>query len=406
MAGPYGSQKMSDIQKIVLAYSGGLDTSAIALWLQEEYDCEVIAFTADLGQGEEIEEARNRAHQAGIEKIYIEDLREEFVRDYVFPMLRSNAIYEGEYLLGTAIARPLITKRLVELARESKAEAIAHGATGKGNDQIRFELGAAALAPELRVIAPWREWSYGSRADLVAFCRKRGMEFSDKGSLYSMDANLFHISYEGYELENPAKPPDGAMWQRTVSPQQAADRIIEIDIEFERGDPCGLNGTRMSPAELLTELNRLGGENGIGRVDIVENRYIGMKSRGCYETPGGTILLRAHRAMESLTLDAKLAHLKDSIMPTYAELIYNGYWWAGERQALQQLIDYSQQNVTGRVQVQLYKGNVTIVGRHSPHSLYDEKTATFEDGGGSYDHKDAAGFIRLNALRFLHQKRA
>ena len=392
--------------RVVLAYSGGLDTSAIALWLRREYEYEVIAFVADLGQGDEIARARERAEQAGIKRIYVEDLREEFARDYIFPMMRGNALYEGEYLLGTAIARPLIAKRLVEIAAECGAHAIAHGATGKGNDQIRFELAAAALAPQLKVIAPWREWPYNSREELLAFCRDQAMTFADQGERapYSTDANLLHISYEGCDLEDPNAPPRETMWRMTLSPQKAPDRATEIELEFSMGDPCRLNGRKLSPARILTELNLVGGENGIGRVDMVENRYIGMKSRGCYETPGGTILLKARRAMESLTLDGRTAHLKDSLMPTYAELIYNGYWWAPERRALQRLIDGTQKNVTGRVRMQLYKGNVTVRGRASPHSLFDARTATFEDGEGFYDHKDAAGFIRLNALRFLHRK--
>ena len=393
---------MSEINKVVLAYSGGLDTSVIVKWLQQEYQCEVVTFTADIGQGEELEPARKKAEAMGIKQIFIEDLREEFVRDYVFPMFRANPLYEGEYLLGTSIARPLISKRMVEIARETGADAIAHGATGKGNDQVRFELGAYALSPSVKVIAPWREWDLTSRDRLLKYCadhnipveKKRG-----KKSPYSMDANLLHISYEGDVLENPANEPEEDMWQWTVSPESAPDQATYIDLEYDRGDPVSVNGERLSPAELLYELNKTAGAHGIGRVDIVENRYVGMKSRGCYETPGGTILLKAHRAIESITLDRELAHLKDDLMPRYVSLIYNGYWWSPEREAIQALIDQSQKFVSGRVRLKLYKGNVIVVGRESDNSLFDENIATFEDDAGSYDQRDAEGFIKLNALR-------
>ena len=393
---------MSEINKVVLAYSGGLDTSVIVKWLQQEYQCEVVTFTADIGQGEELEPARKKAEAMGIKQIFIEDLREEFVRDYVFPMFRANPLYEGEYLLGTSIARPLISKRMVEIARETGADAIAHGATGKGNDQVRFELGAYALSHSVKVIAPWREWDLTSRDRLLKYCadhnipveKKRG-----KKSPYSMDANLLHISYEGDVLENPANEPEEDMWQWTVSPESAPDEATYIDLEYDRGDPVSVNGERLSPAELLYELNKTAGAHGIGRVDIVENRYVGMKSRGCYETPGGTILLKAHRAIESITLDRELAHLKDDLMPRYVSLIYNGYWWSPEREAIQALIDQSQKFVSGRVRLKLYKGNVIVVGRESDNSLFDENIATFEDDAGSYDQRDAEGFIKLNALR-------
>ena len=393
---------MSEINKVVLAYSGGLDTSVIVKWLQQEYQCEVVTFTADIGQGEELEPARKKAEAMGIKQIFIEDLREEFVRDYVFPMFRANPLYEGEYLLGTSIARPLISKRMVEIARETGADAIAHGATGKGNDQVRFELGAYALSPSVKVIAPWREWDLTSRDRLLKYCadhnipveKKRG-----KKSPYSMDANLLHISYEGDVLENPANEPEEDMWQWTVSPESAPDEATYIDLEYDRGDPVSVNGERLSPAELLYELNKTAGAHGIGRVDIVENRYVGMKSRGCYETPGGTILLKAHRAIESITLDRELAHLKDDLMPRYVSLIYNGYWWSPEREAIQALIDQSQKFVSGRVRLKLYKGNVIVVGRESDNSLFDEDIATFEEDAGSYDQRDAEGFIKLNALR-------
>ena len=393
---------MSEINKVVLAYSGGLDTSVIVKWLQQEYQCEVVTFTADIGQGEELEPARKKAEAMGIKQIFIEDLREEFVRDYVFPMFRANPLYEGEYLLGTSIARPLISKRMVEIAQETGADAISHGATGKGNDQVRFELGAYALSPSVKVIAPWREWDLTSRDRLLKYCAEHNIPVEKKRgkkSPYSMDANLLHISYEGDVLENPANEPEEDMWQWTVSPESAPDKAIYIDLEYDKGDPVSVNGESLSPAELLHELNKTAGAHGIGRVDIVENRYVGMKSRGCYETPGGTILLKAHRAIESLTLDRELAHLKDDLMPRYVSLIYNGYWWSPEREAIQALIDQSQKFVSGRVRLKLYKGNVTVVGRESDNSLFDENIATFEDDAGSYDQRDAEGFIKLNALR-------
>lgn len=396
---------MSDVKKVVLAYSGGLDTSVILKWLQDTYRCEVITFTADLGQGEELEPARQKALKFGIrpENIFIDDLREEFVRDFVFPMFRCNTLYEGEYLLGTSIARPLIAKRLVEIARQTGADAIAHGATGKGNDQIRFELGAYALMPNVRVIAPWREWDLLSREKLLQYAEKAGIEIEMKhrqgGAPYSMDANLLHISYEGRHLENPGAEPEAGMWRWTVSPEDAPDQAEHIQIGFEKGDAVSINGKSMSPAALLAELNNLGGKHGIGRLDLVENRYVGMKSRGCYETPGGTILLKAHRAMESLTLDREVAHLKDDLMPRYAAIIYNGYWWSPERVALQALIDHTQEHVNGTVNLKLYKGNVTVTGRESADSLFDPTIATFEDDAGAYDQKDAGGFIKLNALR-------
>lgn len=394
---------IKDIKKIVLAYSGGLDTSVILKWLQQEYSCEVVTFTADLGQKEEIEPARAKATSAGVKEIFIEDLREEFVRDYVFPMFRANAIYEGEYLLGTSIARPLIAKRLVEIADETGSNAISHGATGKGNDQVRFELGAYAINPDIKVIAPWREWDLLSREKLLKFAEKNAipveMKHKSGGSPYSMDANLLHISYEGRHLEDPKNAPEESMWRWSVSPKDAPDEAEEITIGFERGDPVNLNGHNKAPHEILESLNDLGGKHGIGRLDLVENRYVGMKARGCYETPGGTILLRAHRAIESLTLDREVAHLKDDIMPRYAALIYNGYWWSPERIALQKLIDHTQINVNGWVKLSFYKGNITIVGRDSDSSLFDPEIATFEDDDGAFDHQDAAGFIKLNALR-------
>jgi len=393
---------MSGINKVVLAYSGGLDTSVIAKWLTETYDCEVVTFTADLGQGGEVEPARAKAEALGIREIFIEDLREEFVRDYVYPMFRANAIYEGEYLLGTSIARPLIAKRLVEIAEDTGADAISHGATGKGNDQVRFELGAYALSPGIKVIAPWREWDLTSRDTLLAYCEKHGISVEKKRgskSPYSMDANLLHISYEGDVLEDPAAEPEESMWLWSVSPEAAPDQPTYIELEYEKGDIVAIDGERLSPAAVLTRLNEVAGANGIGRVDIVENRYVGMKSRGCYETPGGTVMLKAHRAIESLTLDRELAHLKDDLMPRYAELVYNGYWWSPEREALQTLIDYSQHYVNGKVRVKLYKGNTIVVGRESGDSLFDEAVATFEDDAGAYDQKDAEGFIKLNALR-------
>jgi argininosuccinate synthase len=397
---------MSDINKVVLAYSGGLDTSVILKWLQDVYKCEIVTFTADLGQGEELEPARAKAIKLGIkpENIYIDDLREEFVRDFVFPMFRANTIYEGEYLLGTSIARPLIAKRLVDIARLTGADTISHGATGKGNDQVRFELGAYALMPNVKVIAPWREWDLLSREKLLAYAETHGipieMKHKQGGSPYSMDANLLHISFEGRHLEDPSAEAEESMWRWTVSPEAAPDVAEYIDLEFERGDLVSINGTRMAAHELLARLNELGGRNGIGRLDLVENRYVGMKSRGCYETPGGTILLRAHRAIESITLDREVAHLKDDLMPRYASLIYTGYWWSPERRALQALIDHTQQSVNGWVRIKLYKGNVIVVARDSKtDSLFDPTIATFEDDAGAYDQKDAAGFIKLNALR-------
>ncbi|MDR2187693.1 MAG: argininosuccinate synthase [Azonexus sp.] len=397
---------MSDVKKVVLAYSGGLDTSVILKWLQDVYHCEIVTFTADLGQGEELEPARAKALKAGIkpENIFIDDLREEFVRDFVFPMFRCNAVYEGEYLLGTSIARPLIAQRLIEIANLTGADAISHGATGKGNDQVRFELGAYALKPGVKIIAPWREWDLLSREKLLAYAEKHGIPVEMKhkagGSPYSMDANLLHISYEGRHLEDPMAEAEAEMWRWTVSPEQAPDAAEYLEIEYARGDPVALNGQKMAAHDVLFELNRLGGKHGIGRLDLVENRYVGMKSRGCYETPGGTIMLKAHRAIESLTLDREVAHLKDDLMPRYASLVYNGYWWSPERAALQTLIDHTQQNVNGRVRVKLYKGNVIVVGRDSrADSLFDPTIATFEDDAGAYDQKDAGGFIKLNALR-------
>ena len=391
------------VKKVALAYSGGLDTSVILKWLQEAYGCEVVTFTADIGQGEEVSQARAKAQDLGVKEIFIEDLVEEFVRDFVFPMFRANALYEGEYLLGTAIARPLVAKRLVEIARETGADAIAHGATGKGNDQVRFELGAYALEPGIRVIAPWREWELDSREKLLAYAAARGIPIEAKrggASPYSMDANLLHISYEGGDLEDPWQAPEESVWRWSVSPEQAPDQAETVELDFNGGDPCALNGAALSPGQLLKALNELGGRHGIGRTDIVENRYVGMKSRGCYETPGGTILLKARRAMESITLDRETAHLKDELMPRYAKLIYNGYWWSPERLALQQLIDSTQGPVTGRVRLKLYKGGVAVTGRKSDaHSLFNQNIATFESDAGSYDQKDAEGFIKLNALR-------
>ncbi|SIP99697.1 argininosuccinate synthase [Marinobacterium stanieri] len=394
---------MSDIKKVVLAYSGGLDTSVIVRWLQDTYNCEVVTFTADLGQGEEVEPARAKAEALGVKEIYIEDLREEFVRDFVFPMFRANTIYEGEYLLGTSIARPLIAKRLIEIANETGADAISHGATGKGNDQVRFELGAYALKPGVKVIAPWREWDLTSRETLMAYCEERDIpvDFSSskKKSPYSMDANLLHISYEGGILEDPWAEAEEDMWRWSVSPEQAPDEPTYLDLTYRKGDIVAIDGKEMTPATVLEYLNKVGGANGVGRLDIVENRFVGMKSRGCYETPGGTIMLKAHRAIESLTLDREAAHLKDELMPRYAKVIYNGFWWSEERKMLQQMIDFSQRNVNGEVRVKLYKGAVTAVGRRSEDSLFDESIATFEDDAGSYDQKDAEGFIKLNALR-------
>ncbi|EED31383.1 argininosuccinate synthase [gamma proteobacterium NOR5-3] len=394
---------MADVKKVVLAYSGGLDTSVIVRWLQDNYACEVVTFTADIGQGEEVEPARAKAKALGVKEIYIEDLREEFVRDYVYPMFRANTIYEGEYLLGTSIARPLIAKRLVDIATETGADAISHGATGKGNDQVRFELGAYALKPGIQVIAPWREWDLSSRESLMAYCRERDIpvDFAAAGkkSPYSMDANLLHISYEGGILEDPWAEAEESMWRWSVSPEQAPDTPTYIELEFLGGDIVAVDGQAMSPATVLETLNAIGGANGIGRLDIVENRYVGMKSRGCYETPGGTIMLKAHRAIESLTLDREVAHLKDELMPRYANLIYNGYWWSPERQMLQAAIDQSQSVVNGTVRLKLYKGSVSAVGRSSKDSLFDESIATFEDDAGAYDQADAEGFIKLNALR-------
>ncbi len=395
---------MSEIKKVVLAYSGGLDTSVILKWLQDEYKCEVVTFTADLGQGEELEPARAKAKAAGVKEIYIDDVREEFVRDFVFPMFRANTVYEGEYLLGTSIARPLIAKRLIEIANETGADAISHGATGKGNDQVRFELGAYALKPNIHIIAPWREWDLLSREKLLAYAEKHGipveMKHKQGGSPYSMDANLLHISYEGRHLEDPAAEAEEDMWRWTVSPEKAPDAAEYLDIEYVNGDPIALNGQKMKAHEILAHLNKVGGKHGIGRLDLVENRYVGMKSRGCYETPGGTILLKAHRAIESITLDREVAHLKDDLMPRYASMIYNGYWWSPERLSLQSLIDHTQKTVNGWVRLKLYKGNVIVAGRDSKtDSLFDPTIATFEDDKGAYDQKDAAGFIKLNALR-------
>jgi argininosuccinate synthase len=393
----------NDINKVVLAYSGGLDTSVILKWLQQTYGCEVVTFTADLGQREEIEPARDKAKAAGVKEIFIEDLREEFVRDYVFPMFRANTVYEGEYLLGTSIARPLIAKRLVEIAHQTKSEAISHGATGKGNDQVRFELGAYAIDPDIKIIAPWREWDLLSREKLLNFAEKNNipveMKHKSGGSPYSMDANLLHISYEGRHLEDPMNAPEESMWRWSVSPQNAPDEGEEVVIEFEQGDPVKINNQSLPPHEILHSLNVLGGKHGVGRLDLVENRFVGMKSRGCYETPGGTILLKAHRAIESLTLDREVAHLKDDLMPRYASLIYNGFWWSPEREALQKLIDHTQENVTGVIKLRLYKGNIEILSRESSKSLFDAEVATFEDDEGAYDQKDASGFIKLNALR-------
>lgn len=393
---------MSKINKVVLAYSGGLDTSIILKWLQEEYDCEVVTFTADIGQGEEVEPARAKAQAMGVSSIYIDDLTEEFARDYVYPMMRSNAIYEGEYRLGTSIARPLIAKRLIEIANETGADAISHGATGKGNDQVRFELGAYALRPDIKIIAPWREWDLNSRDKLLAYADDHNISVEKKAdgkSLYSMDANLLHISYEGGILEDPWAEAEDSMWRWSVSPEQAPDQAQYVDLDYKGGDIVAIDGEAMSPATVMTWLNKVGGEHGIGRDDIVENRYVGMKSRGCYETPAGTIMLRAHRAMESLTLDREVAHLKDELMPRYAKLIYNGYWWSPEREMLQTMIDQSQKYVNGTVRVKLYKGSVSIAGRKSDDSLFDERIATFEDDEGAYNQADAEGFIKLNALR-------
>jgi argininosuccinate synthase len=390
--------------KIVLAYSGGLDTSVILKWLQDTYRCEVVTFTADIGQGEELEPARAKAKAAGVRQIYVDDLTEEFVRDFVFPMFRANAVYEGEYLLGTSIARPLIAKRQIEIARETGADTVSHGATGKGNDQVRFELGYYALEPGIKVIAPWREWDLTSREKLLVYAEKNDipieMKHRGSGAPYSMDANLLHISYEGRALEDPAQEPEEDMWRWTVAPEKAPDAAEYLELDYARGDIVAVNGKVLTPAQVLTELNRLGGKHGVGRLDLVENRYVGMKSRGCYETPGGTIMLKAHRAIESLCLDREVAHLKDEVMPRYASLIYNGYWWSPERKMLQTMIDASQGGVNGHVRLKLYKGNVMVVGRASKtDSLFDPASATFDDDRGAYDQKDAAGFIKLNALR-------
>jgi argininosuccinate synthase len=398
-----GAPSITQVNKVVLAFSGGLDTSVILKWLQDTYQCQIVTFTADIGQGEEVEPARAKAKQLGVKEIFIEDLREEFVRDFVFPMFRANTVYEGEYLLGTSIARPLIAKRQVEIARETGAAAVSHGATGKGNDQVRFELGYYALQPDIRVIAPWREWDLTSREKLLKYAEQHGIPVEMKkksGSPYSMDANLLHISYEGRVLEDPAREPEESMWRWSVSPEKAPDKAEYIDLEFSHGDIVALNGKKLSPANVLAKLNKLGGKHGIGRLDLVENRYVGMKSRGCYETPGGTIMLRAHRAIESITLDREVAHLKDELMPRYAALIYNGYWWSPERKMMQTMIDASQANVNGWVRIKLYKGNVIVVGRDSQtDSLFDPHIATFEEDEGAYNQADAGGFIKLNALR-------
>jgi argininosuccinate synthase len=393
---------MAKIKKVVLAYSGGLDTSVILKWLVETYDCEVVTFTADIGQGEELAPARAKAKKMGVKEIFIDDLKEEFVRDFVFPMFRANALYEGEYLLGTSIARPLIAKRQIEIANQVGADAVAHGATGKGNDQVRFELGYYALKPDVKVIAPWREWDLSSREKLLAYAERHGIpvEFKKgRKSPYSMDANLLHISYEGGILEDPWAEPEASMWRWSVAPEKAPNKPTYIELTYKKGDIVAIDGRAMSPATVLATLNKLGGANGIGRADIVENRYVGMKSRGAYETPGGTIMLKAHRAIESLTLDREVAHLKDDLMPRYAALIYNGYWWSPERRLLQEMIDASQQNVNGTVRLKLYRGNVIVVGRRSGDSLFDASIATFEEDKGAYNQKDAEGFIKLNALR-------
>lgn len=393
---------MSNINKVVLAYSGGLDTSVIVKWLQEEYQCEVVTFTADIGQGEEVEPARLKAQALGVKEIYIDDLREEFARDYVFPMFRANTIYEGEYLLGTSIARPLIAKRLIEIANETGADAISHGATGKGNDKVRFELGAYALKPGIKVIAPWREWDLNSRDKLMEYCETHNIPVEmkrGKKSPFSMDANLLHISYEGGNLEDPWSEAEDEMWRWTVDPLTAPDVATYIEVTYEKGDIVAIDGQAMSPATVIEHLNKVAGANGIGRLDIVENRYVGMKSRGCYETPAGTVMMRAHRAIESICLDREVAHLKDELMPRYANLIYNGYWWSPERLMLQTAIDKSQESVNGDVRLKLYKGNVTVVGRRSADSLFDGKIATFDDDAGAYNQADAEGFIKLNALR-------
>ena len=393
---------MSSVNKVVLAYSGGLDTSVIVKWLQEEYQCEVVTFTADIGQGEEVEPARAKAQALGVKEIYIDDLREEYAKDYVFPMFRANTIYEGEYLLGTSIARPLIAKRLIEIANKTNADAISHGATGKGNDQVRFELGAYALKPGIQVIAPWREWDLNSRDKLMAYCEQHSIPVEmkrGKKSPFSMDANLLHISYEGGNLEDPWSEAEDDMWRWTVAPEDAPDKPTYLNISYQHGDIVAIDSKSMSPATVIEYLNKVAGDNGVGRLDIVENRYVGMKSRGCYETPAGTVMMKAHRAIESITLDREVAHLKDELMPKYAKLIYNGYWWAPERLMLQSAIDESQQVVNGEVRVKLYKGNVSVVGRKSDDSLFDANIATFDDDGGAYNQADAEGFIKLNALR-------
>jgi argininosuccinate synthase len=393
---------MKPVRKVALAYSGGLDTSVILKWLQDTYRCEVVTFTADIGQDEDLSFVRRKARMLGVKEMFVDDLREEFVRDFVFPMFRANAIYEGEYLLGTSIARPLIARRQVEIAVKTGCDAIAHGATGKGNDQVRFELGAYALKPDIRIIAPWREWDLLSREKLMQYAHEHGIPVEKKkggGSPYSMDANALHISYEGGGLEDPAWEPDEAMWRWTTAPEKAPGKPEYVEIAYRRGDPVAVNGKKLTPYGVLAKLNELGAKHGVGRLDLVENRYVGMKSRGCYETPGGTIMLKAHRAIESLTLDREVAHLKDELMPRYATLIYTGYWWSPEREALQGMIDASQRHVNGTVRVKLYRGNVTVVGRKSPDSLFDARVATFEDDRGAYNQKDAEGFIRLNALR-------
>ena len=393
---------MSDVKKVVLAYSGGLDTSVIVKWLQEEYNCEVVTFTADIGQGEEVEPARAKAEALGVKEIYIDDLREEYARDFVFPMFRANTIYEGEYLLGTSIARPLIAKRLIEIANETGADTISHGATGKGNDQVRFELGAYALKPGIKVIAPWREWDLNSRDKLMEYCETHSIPVEmkrGKKSPFSMDANLLHISYEGGNLEDPWSEAEDDMWRWTVSPEEAPDEATYMDIRYEKGDIVAIDGVAMSAATVIEYLNKVAGANGVGRLDIVENRYVGMKSRGCYETPAGTVMMKAHRAIESLTLDREVAHMKDELMPKYAKLIYNGYWWAPERLMLQAAIDQTQDVVNGEVRIKLYKGSVSVVGRKSDDSLFDANIATFDDDGGAYNQADAEGFIKLNALR-------
>lgn len=400
---------MSKINKVVLAYSGGLDTSVILQWLRDIYDCEVVTFTADIGQGDEVEPARAKAQQMGVKEIYIDDLREEFARDFVFPMFRANAIYEGEYLLGTSIARPLIAKRQIEIANETGADSVSHGATGKGNDQVRFELGYYGLRSDIKVIAPWREWDLTSRETLMKYAEEHGIPIErkqGKKSPYSMDANALHISYEGGILEDPAAEPEEGMWRWTVSPENAPDQSQYIELDYQQGDVVAIDGVAMTPYEVLAKLNEIGGKHGVGRLDVLENRYVGMKSRGCYETPGGTILLKGHRAIESITLDREVAHLKDELMPRYASMIYNGYWWSPEREMMQTMIDASQQRVNGRVRIKLYKGNVIVVGRESAtDSLYRPDIVTFEDDGGAYTQADAHGFIKLNALRLaLRQK--